>query len=253
MQVPKKCSRWRQALNENLEGQKILENLKNEECLSQNLVNIFFEQLYKELASLSSKLTPEKAKNIAENIVANNKRLTCNGATINNNFDILFRCVPKESLHRIYPDKYVDIFGINEKQTKSHKSTLNKKDLERIIEDYSGKLHVGEKSSFGIVWVADYGEVKKYIKNPNELIDRLGLMHLEDKNFCILIKYKREDRDLYVPRVFDGINWSQFKLVKECNAPSGKTHPLTDQKDGVSEAIHKRLAVSGKTSLGVLQ
>ncbi len=238
MDVPDICKPWREKMeSENNQDKRILENLRKDNCIKSEISNEFF----KRLVAKGNPCSPEDAKNTAIDIVkADPDRFVCQGGKIpSNSFNTLFRLEDVKKLGKLLPDEHLRNFGIRDRKTLNSKE-LPDDELSIIVHMYKGTLDLGSRDRLDIVWVAD-SEKSDQI-GLRELVDRLGLAHLEKEKRCLKIVYKRDkaEKNLHLPRSFDGIADGQFEVVEDCNAETGKTLPLKlPPEQGLPEAVHR--------------
>ncbi len=238
MDVPDICKPWLEKMksgNNQDQNQRILENLRRDNCIKPEISDEFF----KRLAAKGNPCNPEDAKNAAIDIVkADPDRFVCQGAKIpSNSFETLFRLEGVEKLGNHLPDEHLCKFGIRDRKTLNPKE-LPDDELNIIVYMYKGALDLG--NDLDIVWVAD-NEKSEQI-GLRELVDRLGLANLEAEERCLKIVYKRDKakKNLHLPRSFDGIDQGRFEVVEDCNADAGKTLPLNlPHEQGLPEAVHR--------------
>jgi len=219
----------------NEENKRILENLLKDNCIKSKISDEFF----KRLADKGNPRSAEDAKNNAIDTVEDDPdRFVCQGRKLpSDSFKMLFRLEDVKKLGKHLPDEHLRNFGIRDGKTLNSKEFPDD-DLGIILHMYKGTLDLGNR--LDIVWVADNEKSERI--GLKELVDRLGLAHLEEEERCLKIVYKRDKakKNLHLPRSFDGIDNGQFELVEDCNECAGKTKPLNlPHEQGLEEAVHR--------------
>jgi len=236
MDVPDICKSWLEKMKSgNNQNQRILENLRRDNCIKPEISDEFF----KCLAAKGNPCNPEDAKNAATDIVkVDPDRFVCQGGKIpSNSFEKLFRLEDVKKLGKHLPDEHLRKFGIRDRKALNSKE-LPDDELNIIVHMYKGTLDLGNR--LDIVWVAD-SENSEQI-GLRELVDRLGLANLEEEERCLKIGYRRDKvkKNLHLPRSFDGIDQGRFEVVEDCKADAGKTRPLKlPREQGLPEAVHR--------------
>jgi len=236
MDVPDICKPWLEKMKSgNNKNQRILENLRRDNCIKQEISDEFF----KRLEGKGNPCSPEDGRNTAIDIIKTDPdRFLCKGRKIpSDSFNTLFRLEGVEKLGSHLPDEHLCKFGIRDRKTLNPKE-LPDDELSIIVHMYKGTLDLGNR--LDIVWVADSKKSGRI--DLKELVDRLGLANLEEEDRCLKIVYKREKakKNLQLPRSFDGIDNGQFEVVEDCNADAGKTLPLNlPREQGLPEAVHR--------------
>lgn len=236
MDIPDICNSWSNKIESGSAGDKrILGNLRKDNCIKPKITRDFFKQL----ADKGSPNTPDDARNAAIDIVkADSDRFVCQGRKIpGSSFNTFLRLENVRKIKRLFDPGYLSSFGLRDKNM-LNRTELPDDELNDIIQMFNGELNLG--SLLDVVWVAD-NEGSEQI-DLMDLIDRLGIVDLEDDERCLKLVYKRKKtkKDLHLPRSFDGIDNSQFELVENCKANSGKTLPLNlPPEQGLPEAVHR--------------
>ncbi len=218
---------------------RILENLRRDNCIKSEISDDFF----KRLADKGNPCRPEDAKNVAIDIVKTDPdRFLCQGGRIpSDSFNTLFRLEQVTKLEDHLPWEHLRKFGIKDKKTLNLQE-LPDDELSIIVHMYKGTLDLGsrDRDKLDIVWITDSKKTERI--GLKELVDRLGLVNLEKEKRCLKIVYKRDkaEKNLHLPRSFDGIANNQFEVVEDCNADAGKTVPLNLMREqGLPEAVHR--------------
>ena len=236
MQIPPECSQWESLLRaDNTKGTKILANIQRENCISQQIAGDFFTKLN----ALGQPNDFREAIEKAEKVIINNALVfTCLGREIEQQIFVrLIRLEDLSSLVWRIPDVIAEK-GLTDEDIK----TLPEKRLLSLTDEYKGSVDLGGK--FKIVWVSDADQVSDY-SDLRTLIDRWALPNLLNEKFCVICIYRRENAtELHLPRFFDGLIYEMFLLEPNCDAPYGKTQPLTMPKEqGLPESVHRRCEV----------
>ncbi len=241
MEIPDKCKSWREQMESvNNQDRRILENLRRDNCINSDITDLFFDRL----AANGDPSSTEEAKKSAIDVVKDvpDRRFVCQGRIIpSNSFNTLSRLEGVKKLGIHLPSEHLRSFGIRDQKTLNPEG-LPDDELNIIVHMYSGTLELG--NLLDIVWVADNEKTEQI--GLKELVDRSGLVHLEEETRCLRIVYKRDEteKDLHLPRSFDGIDYAQFDVVENCNADAGKTLPLSlPHEQGLPEAVHRGCTV----------
>ncbi|TKJ36234.1 MAG: hypothetical protein CEE38_12520 [Planctomycetes bacterium B3_Pla] len=234
MEIPDRCKSWLEKIKcGNEQAQKILENLRRDNCIKSEIS----EEFFKRLEAKGDPCSPEDAKNTAIGIVTDDPdRFVCQGGRIpSDSFNTLFRLEQVTNLGRLIPINRKKI-GIKDQKTFDRKQ-LSDDEINDLIHDFK-EVKLG--NLLDIVWVTDAEESGQI--GSGELVDRLGLTPLAEAERCLKIVYKREKakKNLHLPRSFDGIDQGPFEVVEDCNADAGKTVPLSlPREQGLPEVVHR--------------
>lgn len=234
MKIPESCRLWEQQMEAGEKERRILENIRLDTAIDPSLEERFFDRI----ARSPTPNSPEEAHKIAYNIVKNDPLFLYQGNRVpDDKFLSLLRIEFKTNLWYIFSRESFKEKGIRRKDAVAR---LRDEEVNSLIEEYRGSLNLGNE--LGIVWVTDLEKAKSCINNPSELLDRLGIPLR--KNICIIILYRRDERDLFVPRSFDGIKEEHFSITLDNAKNEGYTKPLTSSDEGLPEAIHRSCGVT---------
>jgi hypothetical protein len=236
MDIPDTCKPWQEKMESgNNQDKKVLDNLRRDDCIKSKISDKFF----KRLAAKGNSFKTEGAQKVAIDIVATDPdRFVCQGKQIpKGSFNTLCRLEDVKKLGTHLPDEHLRNFGIRDRKTLTSKE-LSDDELNIMVNMYKGTLNLANK--LDVVWVVNNEDSKKI--GLKELVNRLGLVNLENERRCLKIAYKRDiaKKNLHLPRSFDGIDNSQFEVVDNCKADAGKTIPLNSSTgQGLPEAVHR--------------
>lgn len=249
MDIPPSCRSWASKMQEDDSKAEIVENILREDCVSEDAEELFFDQLREQIELHGDPETPFEAKTYAVNVVDQNRSLLFQGNTVpDESLSVAVRVKSIEKVAKLYPDDYIKDFGYDPRDFDFQ--GLDWYQVEEFVEGIDSAdsaVSFGLESGFNIVWVSDREEVDdSELHDLSILIDRLGLVHLEQKKFAAVFVYEiPAELTLSVPRVFDAVNFAPFSPVDDCDADVGETVPLTPSDySGLPEAIHDEESIS---------
>jgi hypothetical protein len=232
--VPDSCASWADQMSRGPNGEpRILSNVVREKCTS-DAEPKFFDLLAKE----GNPGSAVEAQSFSANVVGRDESdFLFQGRSIpSGHFEELLRLQRVGTLRYCLPESFLSARGIS----RSLLERLTVGELNDLLEGYSGSGEPGGMSS--VVWVTDGAAVRDLIGDCRAISNRLGLRNWEHEKLCVIITFGRDRlvTSLHVPRVFEGINDSQFELEVDCAALRGTTKPISEDEDGLPEAVYRK-------------
>ncbi len=215
---------------------RILRNVEQEPCVHSTVETDFF-------AHLAAKGVPsraDQAKSFGYQVVQSDpNRFVCQGRQVPpGRFEVLLRLEQVSSLRWRLPEEELGAKGLRDRDLADD---VSEEDLRSVTDEYDGVVRLG--NALQIVWATELTAVQSSPadQNLNRLSDRLGL----GRDRYILCVYNRgQTRSLHVPRALDAIDHPRFRVVLDCSADHGWTHPTTGPpEEALPEAVHRDCTV----------
>lgn len=232
MLIPAACNRWVKIIKaEGPIGIAILRNIELEQCISNDIWDIFFDEL--KGASFTDFQSAIRAA--CDILKSNPLQYYFKGNTPPINVFIdLFRIEKITSMTYRIPN-FMHETGLTDLDL----STMESDQINYLLEEYSKEASLGNQ--LGIVWATDLKYIEPNLSDISKLINLLGIKSSTIGNKFVLFKYKRKSvpGNLHVPRVFEGLDSPEFRLQVDCSKTSGMTLPISGPEDsGLPEIVH---------------
>jgi hypothetical protein len=242
---------WEAKMASEPEQARILDNISRDACIPPEVFQEFFARV-EVFAHADPPQTADQAQDIGWEVVHQDPdRFTCQGRPVPDGvFVSLVRFEDIGSLQYRVPDV------LREKGLRDPEAlpALPDEDLRTVTDEHDGDVQLG--NLLALVWVSDFDFVQgqgydcEGHDGLGELIDRLGLDHLDGASRCVICVFDRDraDGSLHVPRSLDAISMPAFELVEDCSAEQGQTRPLhSPDKGGLPEAVLRSCTVRPTT------